>query len=56
MNRTMGLKPSFDDLAVFGVPPAFEFPLHVSLPNIGNRERLHKCIKDLLYRRWLTMG
>jgi dTDP-4-amino-4,6-dideoxygalactose transaminase len=54
INKTMELKQLIDDLAVFGGPPAFESPLHVNRPNIGDRERLHMRINDLLDRRWLT--
>jgi dTDP-4-amino-4,6-dideoxygalactose transaminase len=42
------------DLAVFGAPPAFEEPLHVGRPNIGDRARLFERLNDLLDRRWLT--
>jgi dTDP-4-amino-4,6-dideoxygalactose transaminase len=44
------------DLALFGRPPAFDEPLHVGRPNIGNRDRLLARINDLLDRRWLTNG
>jgi len=43
-----------EDLAVFGGTPAFERPLHVGLPNIGNRDRLQARINDMLDRRWLS--
>lgn len=42
------------DLALFGGQPAFEAPLHVGRPNIGDRQRLHERIDDMLDRRWLT--
>lgn len=48
------LKQRIDDLAVFGGQPAFQEPLHVGRPNIGNRERLMARINDMLDRRWLT--
>lgn len=48
------LKTCRDDLAIFGGAPAFAEPRHVGRPNIGNRERLHERIDDLLDRRWLT--
>lgn len=43
-----------DRLAIFGGVPAFENPLHVGRPNIGNRERLLARINDILDRRWLS--
>jgi dTDP-4-amino-4,6-dideoxygalactose transaminase len=41
-------------LAILGAAPAFEEPLHVGRPNIGNRQRLFEMIEDALDRRWLT--
>ena len=41
-------------LAIFGAEPAFSETLHVGRPNIGDRERLHARIDDMLDRRWLT--
>lgn len=49
-------KSSLSDLAVFGGPPAFEAPLHVGAPNIGDRDRLRERIDDILDRRVLTNG
>jgi dTDP-4-amino-4,6-dideoxygalactose transaminase len=43
-----------DQLAVFGGAPAFQEPLHVGRPNIGDREHLFERITDMLDRRWLT--
>jgi dTDP-4-amino-4,6-dideoxygalactose transaminase len=43
-----------EQLAVFGITPAFAEPLHVGRPNIGNRGKLLERINDILYRRWLT--
>ncbi|MEG3866127.1 DegT/DnrJ/EryC1/StrS family aminotransferase [Microcoleus sp. Z1_B2] len=43
-----------EDLAIFGAPPAFNEPLHVGRPNIGDRASLLKRINDMLDRRWLT--
>ena len=43
-----------DELALLGGRPAFMAPLHVGRPNIGDRQRLHERIDDLLDRRWLT--
>lgn len=39
---------------MFGGIPAFEEPLHVGRPNIGNRERLLERFNDLLDRKWLS--
>ncbi len=50
-------KPSkfhWKDLALFGNPPAFATPLHVGRPNIGDTERLHQRIDEILHRKWLT--
>jgi dTDP-4-amino-4,6-dideoxygalactose transaminase len=48
------MKKSFQDLAIAGGSPAFDSPLHVGRPNIGNRERLMERINDMLDRRWLS--
>jgi dTDP-4-amino-4,6-dideoxygalactose transaminase len=45
---------SLDDLAINGAQPAFEQPLHVGRPNIGNREEFIKYVDDIFERRWLT--
>jgi dTDP-4-amino-4,6-dideoxygalactose transaminase len=42
------------DFAVLGAAPAFDEPLHVGRPNVGNADRLHARIDDALARRWLT--
>jgi dTDP-4-amino-4,6-dideoxygalactose transaminase len=47
-------KQTIDDLASFGGRPAFEQPLHVGRPNIGNREKFSSRLNDILDRRWLT--
>ena len=47
-------KVEVKDLAIFGKPPAFEQPLHVGRPNVGNRERLLERINEMLDRNWLT--
>jgi dTDP-4-amino-4,6-dideoxygalactose transaminase len=41
-------------LAILGGKPAFESPLHIGRPNIGNREALLRQINDILDRRWLS--
>ena len=41
-------------LAIFGGKPIFPKPLHVGVPNLGDRERLHSRIESILTRRVLT--
>jgi len=48
------MKSTLTDLALFGGSPAFEKPLHVGRPNIGDRARLLERINDVLDRNWLT--
>lgn len=47
-------KQTLADLALFGGPPAFEEPLHVGRPNVGDRKVLLARINDILDRRWFT--
>lgn len=42
------------DLAVNGASPAFEHPLHVGRPNIGDREAFLKYAGEMFDRRWLS--
>ncbi|MBU1215149.1 MAG: DegT/DnrJ/EryC1/StrS family aminotransferase [Gammaproteobacteria bacterium] len=42
------------DLAINGATPAFEQPLHVGRPNIGNREAFLKYAEEIFDRRWLS--
>lgn len=42
------------DLAINGAPPAFEKPIHVGQPNIGDREDFLRRIGQILDNRWLT--
>jgi dTDP-4-amino-4,6-dideoxygalactose transaminase len=42
------------DLAIFGAAPAFEEPIHVGRPNIGDQSRILDRIKGALDRHWLT--
>ncbi len=44
------------DLAILGGRPAFDEPLHVGAPNIGDRDRLRERIDDILDRRMLSNG
>lgn len=43
-----------EELTLFGAPPAFDSPLHVGKPNIGNRQALMSRISDILENGWLT--
>src|ERR1043166_387837 len=47
-------KKTIDDLAHFGGQPAFDQPLHVGRPNIGDRRKFSSRVNDILDRRWLT--
>jgi dTDP-4-amino-4,6-dideoxygalactose transaminase len=47
-------KKNLTDLALFGGAPAFTEKLHVGRPNIGDRQRLHQRLDEILDRRWLT--
>lgn len=42
------------DLAINGASPAFEHPLHVGRPNIGDREAFLKYAGEMFDRRWLS--
>jgi dTDP-4-amino-4,6-dideoxygalactose transaminase len=42
------------ELAIFGARPAFDEPLHVGRPNIGDRTRLLERIERMLDDRWLS--
>lgn len=42
------------DLAINGAPPAFPAPLHVGLPNIGDREAFVRLAHEMFDRRWLS--
>jgi dTDP-4-amino-4,6-dideoxygalactose transaminase len=48
------VKSHIPDLAIFGGKPAFDDPLHIGRPNIGDRQALLQRITDLLDRKWLT--
>lgn len=40
--------------AIFGGTPAFQEPLHVGRPNIGDREAILRRVNDIIDRRWFT--
>ncbi|MBQ3301738.1 MAG: DegT/DnrJ/EryC1/StrS family aminotransferase, partial [Eggerthellaceae bacterium] len=42
------------DLAINGAPPAFDEPLHVGRPSIGNRELFLHHVNRVLDNHWLT--
>lgn len=42
------------DLAINGAPPAFDQPLHVGRPNIGDREAFLQRVGQILDNQWLT--
>jgi len=48
------MKNILEDLAIFGGQPAFDKPLYVGKPNIGNKNKLFERINEMLDRRWLT--
>ncbi len=48
------MKSRIEQLAILGGKPAFDEPLHVGRPNIGDRERLLSRITTMLERKWLT--
>ena len=48
------MTPPRDVLAVFGGRPAFDEPLHVGRPNIGDPGRLRERMDGIIARRWLT--
>ena len=45
---------SHRDLALFGASPAFEEPLHVGRPNMGNQEKFQSYVNEIFDRRWLS--
>lgn len=42
------------DLAINGAPPAFDQPLHVGRPNLGNRDAFLQRVGQILDSQWLT--
>lgn len=45
---------SKSDLAINGAAPAYDQPLHVGRPNIGDRDAYLVLMADMLDRRWLS--
>lgn len=45
---------STNSLAIFGGHPTFKTPLHVGVPNIGNKKHLRQRIDDILAKKILT--
>ncbi len=54
VNPAGNMKNNLTDLAINGGSPAFMEKLHVGRPNIGDRQRLHARLDEMLDRRWLT--
>ena len=50
------MNPDGNKLAILGGKPAFDHPLHVGRPNIGDRAVLMQRIETLLDNRWLSNG
>ncbi len=48
------IKKTFRDLAIFGGEKAFQKPLFIGRPNIGDKKEFFKMLKDIFERRWLT--
>ena len=51
MNKTFN---SAADLAINGTPPAYDKPLHVGRPNIGNRVIFDQYVDQIYESGWLT--
>lgn len=48
------MKLRLDDLALFGGRPAFPAPVHIGVPNIGDRKHFLAMVNDILDRRYLS--
>jgi dTDP-4-amino-4,6-dideoxygalactose transaminase len=48
------VKRKIEDLAIFGARPAFNEPLHVGRPNLGDRETFLGRMAEIWDRNWLT--
>ncbi|EEF78461.1 DegT/DnrJ/EryC1/StrS family aminotransferase [Methylophaga thiooxydans] len=42
------------DLAINGAPPAFDEPLHVGRPNVGEKAEFLKHVDDIFESKWLS--
>lgn len=42
------------DLAINGAPPAFDEPLHVGRPNVGEKAEFLKHVDDIFENKWLS--
>jgi dTDP-4-amino-4,6-dideoxygalactose transaminase len=47
-------KNKVEELAVFTGQPTFPQPLHVGMPNVGNRDAFLERTKSIIERRWFT--
>ena len=50
----MKIVRNHSDLAINGAAPAFDQPLHVGRPSIGDRARFFALMDEILDRRWLS--
>ncbi len=48
------MKRNLDELRLFGGEPVFAEKHHVGRPNIGDRQRLHERLDEMLDRKWLS--
>jgi dTDP-4-amino-4,6-dideoxygalactose transaminase len=51
---TKSSKQSLAELAFFGGESAFKDPVHLGMPNIGNRRQYLAYVNEILNSRWLT--
>jgi dTDP-4-amino-4,6-dideoxygalactose transaminase len=49
--KTIG---SINDLAINGAVPAFDEPLHVGKPNIGDKQEFYSYVEKIFESQWLT--
>lgn len=54
MNKKVVRNSRMKHLAILGGKPAFETPLHVGCPNIGDRKRFMEYVNRIFDNRWLT--
>lgn len=53
MNASKKIR-SASDLAINGASPAFDAPLHVGRPNIGNKDHFVSLVDEIFESRWLS--